>query len=344
MHNSRSVGDILIVLAAVVVILFGIKSAAGIIIPFLLSIFIAIVFTPLVGWLTARRVPRGVALMLVILCFIVLMGAMAGMIGASVKDFTANLPQYEAKLEVQVQGIVALLEGWGLEASKENIVGIFDPKVMMRYAALTLTNTMGVVANGLVILLTVIFIMLEAGRFESKLRLIGGSEAALGHFREIVEKIKAYMGLKALISAATGALIAILLLLVGVDYPILWGTVAFMLNFIPNIGSLIAAVPAVLLALIQLDWLHALIVTAGYVAVNTLIGSVIEPKVMGKGLGLSTLVVFLSLIFWGALLGPVGMLLSIPLTIMVKIALASQPSTRWIAVLLDSNAHSGESV
>jgi AI-2 transport protein TqsA len=209
--------------------------------------------------------------------------------------------------------------------------------VMMRYAAVTLSSTMAMVANGLVILLTVIFIMLEAGQFEAKLRLIGGNENALGNFRDIIGKIKAYMGLKALISAATGVLIAVLLALVGVDYPILWGTLAFMLNFIPNIGSLIAAVPAVLLALIQLDPLHALIVAVGYVVVNTLIGSVIEPKVMGRGLGLSTLVVFLSLIFWGALLGPVGMLLSIPLTIMVKIVLASQPNTRWIAVLLDSN-------
>lgn len=337
MQNHRSIGSIVIVLAAVVVILFGIKAAAGIIVPFLLSLFIAIVFTPLVGWLTQRRVPRGVALTLVILFFMVLMGVMAGMIGASVKDFTANLPQYEQKLETQVQGGVALLEGWGVEVSKESIVGIFDPKVMMRYAALTLSSTMAMVANGLVILLTVIFIMLEAGQFESKLRNIGGNEAALGHFRDIVEKIKAYMGLKALISAATGALIAVLLAVVGVDYPVLWGAFAFMLNFIPNIGSLIAAVPAVLLALIQLDWLHALIVAAGYIVMNTLIGSVIEPRVMGRGLGLSTLVVFLSLLFWGALLGPVGMLLSIPLTIMAKIALASQPNTRWIAVLLDSN-------
>jgi predicted PurR-regulated permease PerM len=337
MQNHRSVGYIFIVLAAVVIVLFGIKTAAGIIVPFLLSVFIAIVFTPLVGWLTDRRVPHGLALMLVILLFMVLMGMMAGMIGSSVKDFTANLPQYDEKLEAQVQGAVALLEGWGLEVSKESIVGVFDPKVMMRYAALTLSSTMGMVANGLVILLTVIFIMLEAGQFEAKLLLIGGNEAALGQFRDIVGKIKAYMGLKALISAATGVLIAVLLALVGVDYPILWGTLAFMLNFIPNIGSLIAAVPAVLLALIQLDPLHALIVAAGYVVVNTLIGSVVEPKVMGRGLGLSTLVVFLSLIFWGALLGPVGMLLSIPLTIMVKIVLASQRNTRWIAVLLDSN-------
>jgi AI-2 transport protein TqsA len=223
-----------------------------------------------------------------------------------------------------------------MEVSKEHIVGILDPKVMMRYAAVTLSNTMSVLTNSLIILLTVIFIMLEASQFASKIRHIGGNEEALEHFNDIIDKIKSYMGLKALISAATGAVIAIFLAIMGVDYPILWGTVAFMLNFIPNIGSLIAAVPEVLLALIQLDWMQALIVAAGYVAVNTLIGSVIEPKVMGRGLGLSTLVVFLSLIFWGALLGPVGMLLSIPLTIMVKIALASQPNTKWIAILLDS--------
>ena len=110
-----------------------------------------------------------------------------------------------------------------------------------------------------------------------------------------------------------------------------------MLNFIPTIGSLVAAVPAVLLAFIQLDWFHSLIVAAGYVVVNVLIGSILEPKIMGQGVGLSTLVVFLSLIFWGALLGPVGMLLAVPLTIMIKITLASQPDTRWVATLLDIN-------
>ena len=136
------------------------------------------------------------------------------------------------------------------------------------------------------------------------------------------------------VSLATGVLISLWLFILGVDFPLLWGLLAFLLNFIPNIGSIIAAVPAVLLATIQLGWLHALGTGLGFLAVNIVMGSVVEPKFMGRGLGLSTLVVFLSLIFWGWVLGPVGMLLSVPLTITVKLALDSNEDTRWMAILL----------
>jgi predicted PurR-regulated permease PerM len=123
---------------------------------------------------------------------------------------------------------------------------------------------------------------------------------------------------------------------IGTDYALLWGVLAFLFNFIPNIGSIIAAIPAVLITLVQLGGFSALIVAAFYIVINITIGSILEPKVMGKGLGISTLVVFLSLIFWGWLLGMVGMLLSIPLTIMAKIIFAANENTKWLAVLLGS--------
>ncbi len=142
------------------------------------------------------------------------------------------------------------------------------------------------------------------------------------------------MVLKAIISLLTGFIIWIALSIVGTEYAFLWAVLAFILNFIPNIGSIIAAVPAVLLTLVQLGVFSSVAVGIIYIAVNIIVGSIIEPKVMGRGLGLSTLVVFLSLLFWGWLLGAVGMLLSIPLTIMVKIALDTNENTKWIAILL----------
>ncbi|MCD6560870.1 MAG: AI-2E family transporter [Deltaproteobacteria bacterium] len=120
----------------------------------------------------------------------------------------------------------------------------------------------------------------------------------------------------------------------GLDYPLLWGVLAFALNYVPNIGSIIAAVPAVLLAVIQIGIFKAMIIAAGYAVINLAMGSVIEPRFMGLGLGLSTSVVFLSLLFRGWILGPVGMLLSVPLTITVKIALDSREESRWIATYL----------
>jgi AI-2 transport protein TqsA len=119
-----------------------------------------------------------------------------------------------------------------------------------------------------------------------------------------------------------------------VDYAVLWALIAFLLNFVPTIGSILAAFPAVLLALVQIDVQAALLVAIGYLVVNTLIGSILEPKIMGYGLGLSTLVVFVSLVFWGWVLGPVGMFLSVPLTMSLKIALDANPQTRPIAIML----------
>jgi predicted PurR-regulated permease PerM len=142
------------------------------------------------------------------------------------------------------------------------------------------------------------------------------------------------MGIKTWTSMLTGVLVSLWLWLLGVDHAQLWGVMAFLLNYVPNIGSFIAAVPAVLLALVQLGPGSALLAALGYLVVNIIIGNVIEPRFMGKGLGLSTLVVFLSLVFWGWVLGPVGMLLSVPLTITVKLALDSKPETRWLGVLL----------
>ncbi|MEN8304376.1 MAG: AI-2E family transporter, partial [Campylobacterota bacterium] len=167
-----------------------------------------------------------------------------------------------------------------------------------------------------------------------KIAYASKDSGAILHIEKISSQIKEYMVLKAVISFFTGLIVWVALLIVGTDYAFLWAVIAFLFNFIPNIGSIIAAVPAVLLTLVQLGTLSSVIVAAVYVVINVLIGSVVEPKVMGKGLGLSTLVVFLSLIFWGWLLGIVGMLLSIPLTIMVKIILDDNEKTKWVSVLL----------
>jgi predicted PurR-regulated permease PerM len=182
------------------------------------------------------------------------------------------------------------------------------------------------------IIVTVVFMLMEISQFTKKLEK--ANSKSLNSFIAISDNIKHFILLKSMTSAATGIIVTVGLKFFDIHYAMLWGLVAFMLNFIPNIGSIIAAIPAVLMALVQYDVGTALAVTGLYVAVNVTIGSILEPRIMGQELGLSTLVVFLSLIFWGWLLGPVGMLLSVPLTIMVKIVLDAQEDTRWISTLL----------
>ena len=163
---------------------------------------------------------------------------------------------------------------------------------------------------------------------------MGRPDADLSRWTRMTDDVNRYLGYKTAISLATGVLLGLWGWILGVDFPVLWGLLAFLLNFIPNIGSVLAAIPPVLLALVQFGLGRAVAVGAGYVAVNMVVGNVIEPMVFGRKLGLSNLVVFLSLISWGWIWGPVGMLLSVPLTMVVKLALEHSEQYHWVSVLL----------
>ena len=327
--------QILITIAAFVIVVAGMIAAKVILVPFLLAAFIAIISAPPLFWLQRKGLSTWLALLVVILSVLFIGLLIAGLVGSSVQDFSRDLPVYEAKLKQQTTLVMGWLEKLGIDISGLAVTEIFDPGAAMKLVA-TLLNSLGnVLANGFLILMTVIFILLESSSFPAKLRTVmGGPESSLDRFDNFIKNVKHYMAIKTLVSLATGLLVAILLVIIGVDFPLLWGLLAFALNYIPNIGSIISAVPAVLLAIIQLGLIPAAITAAGYVVINLLMGNVIEPRFMGRGLGLSTLVVFLSLIFWGWVLGPVGMLLSVPLTITAKMALDSSDDTRWLAVLL----------
>jgi AI-2 transport protein TqsA len=176
---------------------------------------------------------------------------------------------------------------------------------------------------------------LELSSIPDKLRSVfKGPAESLDYLTTIVNSIRHYLGIKTVISIITSILIYIALSIIGLDYAILWALIAGLLNYIPNIGSIIAAVPALLFALVQLGLGSAVWTLVSFMAVNNILGNFIEPRIMGRGLGLSTLVVFISLIFWGFVLGTVGMFLSVPLTITIKIVLEQNEKTRWIAILL----------
>ncbi len=331
-NTQKSVGYGLLVMAAVVIVLAGVKTASVIVVPFLLALFLAIILSPLFLWLKSKKVPQGIALLLIVLLLFLSVGTLVMLIGSSVQDFTHNVPAYEAKLRTDFSHFLGVLERYNIQIPKEDILSMFATDSIMEYIAHTLKSLGGLLTNSFMIILTVIFMLMEIGNFSKKLQNSGS--LGLQSLLKVSDDIKHFILLKSLTSAATGLTITIALKFIGIDYAILWGVVAFLLNYIPNIGSILAAVPAVLMALVQFDIGTALMVAGVYLFVNILIGSILEPRIMGQGLGLSTLVVFLSLIFWGWLLGPVGMLLSVPLTIMVKIILDAKEDTRWIATLL----------
>ena len=337
--NRSSLGYFFIVMASVVIVLAGVKSASEIVIPFLLSLFLAIILSPMYKFFNKKGLPNSISLLLVISLFVILLGLVAKLIGSSAQEFSSNVNFYEQQLSVYFQKIDIFTSSIGIEMPLNELSGMINSKQIMLFSTGIIQSMGSMFTNGFVILLTVIFMLLESNHFVEKINFHDQDKTAIKHIDQIFSQIKEYMVLKALISLLTGFIIWIALLIIGTDYAFLWAVLAFMLNFIPNIGSIIAAVPAVLLTLVQLGPISALAVTAVYTAVNIVIGSIVEPKVMGRGLGLSTLVVFLSLLFWGWLLGMVGMLLSIPLTIMAKIVFDSNENTKWIAVLLGTGEH-----
>jgi predicted PurR-regulated permease PerM len=154
--------------------------------------------------------------------------------------------------------------------------------------------------------------------------------------RQFLHSLGRYLGIKTIVSLVTGVAAWIITWSIGLDFPLLWGMLAFLFNYVPTIGSIIAAVPAVLLALIQLGVGEATTTAIGFLAINMVFGNIIEPRLMGYGVGISPLIVFTGLVLWGWIFGPVGMLLSVPLTMTLKMALESDERTRWIAILIGS--------
>ena len=334
-NRRKQSSQILIALAAFVIVVAGMMAAKSLLLPFFLSIFIAIISSPLLFWLRRKKIPMGISLVFVIIGILGI-GLLVGvLVGTSLNDFSQALPQYQERLQEKMSAISSLLGKFGFTLSDKMLLKYVDPGAAMRLATTMLAGIGNMLSNAFLIFLTVIFILLEAASFPTKLySAFGSSKMSMENFDNFTANINRYMVIKTWMSLGTGVLVTIWLAVLGVDYPVLWGLLAFMFNYVPNIGSMIAAVPAILLAFIQLGTTTAILASVGYILFNVIIGNVIEPRFMGRGLGLSTLVVFLSLIFWGWVLGPVGMVLSIPLTMALKIALSSKDETKWISTLL----------
>ncbi|MBR9729245.1 AI-2E family transporter [Shewanella intestini] len=328
-----------IVMACLIVIMAGIKAASPIVVPFVLSAFLAMICNPAIVMMTRYKIPKGISVMILML-FIVLMGLwLASLVGSSINEFSKQLPVYRNQLVEQFSWILQKLNSFNIHISREKVLNYFDPSMALSMTTNMLSGLGNVMANLFLIILTIVFMLFEAQSMPKKLHLaLDDPDMRLQQIDKFLHSVNQYMLIKTMVSIATGIIVGIGLTIIGVDYALLWAVIAFLFNYIPNIGSIIAAIPAVLLAFIQMGPGAAGITAALYLGTNTIMGNVIEPKYMGKGLGLSTLVVFLSLIFWGWMLGSVGMLLSVPLTMIVKIALESSQSGNWLSIMLSDGS------
>ncbi|MDA1075925.1 MAG: AI-2E family transporter [Proteobacteria bacterium] len=332
--NLGSSARVILITAAFVVVVAGIKASVDLMVPFLLSVFIATIALSPTVWLENRGVPGALAISIVMVGILIALVGLGALVVQSGGAFTEKVPFYQERLTTLMNDSIALLARYNIPIPGD-LVSLINPGTALTMAGSTLRGLGNALSNGLLILLTVIFILGEAASFPKKLRhILNEPDGQLPHFSQFAVNMNRYIVLKTSVSVVTGVVVSLYLMFLGVDFPILWGLLAFLLNFVPTIGSIIAAVPAVLVALIQLGPLTALFTVIGYLAVNLIMGNAVEPRFMGRGLGLSTLVVFLSLVFWGWVLGPVGMILSVPLTMTAKLAFEAHPDTLWLAILL----------
>ena len=325
-----------LLVASVIVILAGVKAAASLLVPFLLAFFIALIAGIPLTWLMRRGISATYAAIISISIIAIALLAISIIIGASISDINQSLPGYSVRLQHLFQQVLMWLEGQGLPTAGQMAADMVNPSAIFSHLGSAFQTLAGILTNGFLIALVVIFMLFEAAHIPDKLSLITNNQEGKQPFTLFIAQMNRYLGFKTLISALTGFLVYLLLLIMGVDFAVLWGFLAFLLNYIPNIGSLIAVIPVLLLVLIDKGFGDTLIVGGGYLLINVLVGNFLETRLMGQELGLSTLMVFASLVFWGWLLGPVGALLSTPLTVVVKIGLETWNKKQWLAILLSN--------
>lgn len=334
----------LLVAASTIVVIAGLRQAGQLVLPFLTAVFLGVVSFPVMAWLQRKKVPTPLAVLITVSAAAGVVGVLGLAVGRSVNQFSQVAPQYRARFRELARDILTWADGVGLPTSQWTPLDYVNPEAIVDLIGGTLGALAGLLSNAFLVLLAVIFILFEAAGFRAKLRVaFGDGGANQDRLGQMTLEVQNYLAIKTLVSMATGVLVGIWVWVLGLDFPLLWGLVAFIFNYIPSLGSIFAAVPAVLLALVQLGPGRAAVVAIGYLAINVVFGNFVEPMLLGRRLGLSTLVIFVSLVFWGWVWGPVGMLLSVPLTMMLKIAMENTEDFRWVAVMLGKNPASGPS-
>lgn len=325
----------LLVAGALALVIGLMKIAAPILVPLLLAVFIAIIATPALKWMRQRGVPKWGALAVIIFVLLDVGSLLALVTTGALEGFRDSLPTYQERFLLLSDRLGGWMEGVGVGGSREAIPDLLDPNKVAVAVRYLLSNASGFFAAGLLVLLAVVFILLEANTLPAKLKAaFRMTEAGDARMKRLLDSIKRYMLIKSLTSLGTALCVWLWLWFLGIDFAILWAVMAFFLNFIPVVGNIVMMIPATLLALVQVDVSTAIWVAIGYLVINTVIGNVLEPRIMGKGLGISTLAVFVALLFWGWMFGTVGMFLAVPLTAALIIALDASPHTRPIAILL----------
>lgn len=323
--------------AAGIVVIAGLKIGAPIINPILMAVFFSIIIYHPINLLKKKGVNGILSILIVVFGLLIVIFLMGGAVTRSIIQFSHNLPYYKNELHEITKSSITLLNGYGLNISHDTVTKNFNAGSTFEYAGEFITKIGGLLGQITLLILVAAFILGETNSFPIKLKaVLKDPDVSLGNITVISKNIRYYLGIKTLTGILGGTCVAIVLYIMHIEYAIIWGILVLLMRYIPNIGSVIAAIPIMLFVLIQDGLSGVLYVGIAYGAINFVIGQVIEPKFLAKGMNLSTLAVFLSLVFWGWILGDVGMLLAVPITMGMKISLETRENSRWMAIMLGS--------
>ena len=324
---------VVLLLAALVVVFVGMRLAAPIFNPILFAVVLALLFSPIYAWLIRHRIPTPLALVIMLVGLSVLFLGLSLLLGVSIARFSGEIGSYTSKLSGQLDEIQNLTKSLGVTTA--DLHKALSPSALTGAIGTILSGVADFLSDLFLILVIVLFLLAEGPAMMNRLRASAGSDhpqvATLTIFgRNVVRQL----GLRAIVNLVTGAGVTILLLVLRVDFPLMWGILAFFLSFIPWIGLPLAVAPAVILALAEHGLTSALLVIAGVIVINVLAENALSPMLMGRGLSISPTVLFIGFIFWAWLLGGPGAFLAAPLTIFLVLMLETFPETRWLASVM----------
>src|SRR3954447_15314204 len=330
---------VVVALAATVVVVVGMRLAAPILNPFLFAVVLALLFGPLYAWLGRRGLPTPLALLIMLLFVGAIFLGLSFTLGASISRFTERLGFYASQLDGQLDDLDALIGRLGL--SNVDLHDVVKPGALAEALGVVLAGIAGFLGDLFLILAIMLFLLAEGSAMMGRLRAsVPGDDPRVAGLIEVGHNVVRQFGLRAIVNLFTAVGVTLLLVLLGVDFPLLWGVLTFFLSFVPYVGLALAVAPAVLLALAEFGLSRAIVVIVAVVVVNVLAENVLSPVLMGRGLDLSPTVVFLSFIFWAWVLGGPGAFLAVPITLFVIGILGTFPETRWLASLMGASSPS----
>ena len=337
MANPDPIFRFLLFTAAAGVSVVVLSVLSPVLVTFLQAAFLIVILSQPVSWLCRKGLARLLAVLVVVTGVALSLGLLAGVIGTSLVDIARTAPAYEQRLDELAQAFVEMVRPLGVTLSLESLDSFLEPRTMVQFVALLAQRLGSTVTRTVFVILLVVFGLLEVPKMAARLPGILGDKGKFRpSFQAFATDINGYLIVKTWIGLATGLTAGVLIALIGVEHALLWGTMTFLLNYVPNIGSLAASILPVLLGFLQLGAFSGLLVVLVYILVNLVFASILEPRFLGREVGFPPVIVVMSLVLWGWVFGVTGVLLAVPLSMVLRFALESGEETRWIAALMSN--------